>query len=107
MGSAAVVAAALGLVGGIVWGIAFSPRSLPGFVVLVTVTSVVAVAAQAAIYNVVARHLGGLRIDLAEPEPEAGGTAVDTVSDEVVRCVNCGGLEDRNRTDCRFCGESL
>lgn len=109
LNSAAVVGTTLGFVGGII-GAFLSGSGYGHFVttvLLATLVSGISTVAYAYVYNVVARHAGGLRIELADADGGDGRPASAATGDDVVRCPNCTGLEDRDRGTCRFCGESL
>lgn len=105
--SAAVVYACFGLVAGVVAGLVVATRA-PLFLVLTAVGGVIFGAltgfVQALVYNVVARRVGGLRLDFRETAPRP---ADDLSNEALMRCPHCRALEARDRDTCRFCGESL
>lgn len=108
--SAAVVFAAFGVASGVLGGLlAVSDPDVPvvfypAVVVLAAVVGAFSGAVQAFLYNVVARHVGGLRIYIRDGSH--GGTG-DRTDESLLRCPNCRALEARDRDSCRFCGEPL
>lgn len=109
--SATVVFAVFGLVTGVFAGLMIlsTPTGrgvalYPAFVLSSTVAGGLFGGVQALAYNLSAKRLGGLRIDLRETSPK---TADELTNDDLVRCPHCHSLDARDNDRCQFCGESL
>lgn len=109
--SAAVVFAAVALAIGACYGVVLlvlSPAGTLGSYVAVVVGWVAAGAVTGAVaalvYNAVASVGGGLEFEVETAAPQTG---TDLEDDDLRKCPSCHSVEERDREQCRVCGERL